>query len=579
MRFDDSFLNDLTARNDIADVVGSYVNLSKKSGSNLFGLCPFHNEKTPSFSVSTDKQIYHCFGCGKGGGVINFVMEIEGVSFPEAVEMLAKRAGMELPQQDVDDESRRRARLYQLNRDAARFFYERLVSSEGIKGQEYMERRKISASTATRFGLGYAPDSWYALLNEMHSKGYTDKELVDADLIRPGKKGGFYDTFRNRLMFPVIDIRGNVIGFSGRILGDGEPKYLNSKETAVFSKGNNLFGLNLAKKSKSGYIILVEGNIDVVSLHQAGFDSAVASLGTSLTPDQARLISRYTNKVIISYDNDGAGKKASQRAIDILGKLDIKVNILQMNGAKDPDEYIKANGADAFNNLILRSEDQQDFRLNEILKKFDLNDDAQKVTYLKEASRLIATFPSQLEREVYSMRAAENAGVKPDSILSEVSRIRKGMISGAKKSGEREEMRPTRSIQPAARDLRYNNPASAVAEEGIIRLIYLDPSLAQCCSLKQEDFSSEALGDIYSVLTRRAEAGAEINTSVLSSELDSEHISLLVNILSKPEDISSGAATMREYCSCVQKQKNTGKKEDLSSLAGKFKNSGKGYRS
>ena len=579
MRFDDSFLNDLTARNDIADVVGSYVNLSKKSGSNLFGLCPFHNEKTPSFSVSIDKQIYHCFGCGKGGGVINFVMEIEGVSFPEAVEMLAKRAGMELPQQDVDDESRRRARLYQLNRDAARFFYERLVSSEGIKGQEYMERRKISASTATRFGLGYAPDSWYALLNEMHSKGYTDKELVDADLIRPGKKGGFYDTFRNRLMFPVIDIRGNVIGFSGRILGDGEPKYLNSKETAVFSKGNNLFGLNLAKKSKSGYIILVEGNIDVVSLHQAGFDSAVASLGTSLTPDQARLISRYTNKVIISYDNDGAGKKASQRAIDILGKLDIKVNILQMNGAKDPDEYIKANGADAFNNLILRSEDQQDFRLNEILKKFDLNDDAQKVTYLKEASRLIATFPSQLEREVYSMRAAENAGVKPDSILSEVSRIRKGMISGAKKSGEREEMRPTRSIQPAARDLRYNNPASAVAEEGIIRLIYLDPSLAQCCSLKQEDFSSEALGDIYSVLTRRAEAGAEINTSVLSSELDSEHISLLVNILSKPEDISSGAATMREYCSCVQKQKNTGKKEDLSSLAGKFKNSGKGYRS
>ena len=579
MRFDDSFLNDLTARNDIADVVGSYVNLSKKSGSNLFGLCPFHNEKTPSFSVSTDKQIYHCFGCGKGGGVINFVMEIEGVSFPEAVEMLAKRAGMELPQQDVDDESRRRARLYQLNRDAARFFYERLVSSEGIKGQEYVERRKISASTATRFGLGYAPDSWYALLNEMHSKGYTDKELVDADLIRPGKKGGFYDTFRNRLMFPVIDIRGNVIGFSGRILGDGEPKYLNSKETAVFSKGNNLFGLNLAKKSKSGYIILVEGNIDVVSLHQAGFDSAVASLGTSLTPDQARLISRYTNKVIISYDNDGAGKKASQRAIDILGKLDIKVNILQMNGAKDPDEYIKVNGADAFNNLILRSEDQQDFRLNEILKKFDLNDDAQKVTYLKEASRLIATFPSQLEREVYSMRAAENAGVKPDSILSEVSRIRKGMISGAKKSGEREEMRPTRSIQPAARDLRYNNPASAVAEEGILRLIYLDPSLAQCCPLKQEDFSSEALGDRYSVLTRRAEAGAEINTSVLSSELDSERISLLVNILSKPEDISSGAATMQEYCSCVQKQKNTGKKEDLSSLAGKFKNSGKGYRS
>ena len=388
--FPDTFINELVARNDIVDVVSGYVRLGKKSGSNMFGLCPFHSEKTPSFSVSPDKQIYHCFGCGKGGGVISFIMEIENLSFPEAVAFLAKRANMTLPEQENDRDSRKRSRMLELNKDAARFFYEQLQSSVGERARAYMQQRGISKATATNFGLGCAPNAWDALEKAMREKGYTDFELFDAGLIKKGRNGGWYDTFRDRLMFPVIDVRGNVIGFSGRILGEEGPKYLNSPETLVFNKGSNLFALNLAKKSKSGYILLSEGNIDVVSLHQAGFDSAVASLGTSLTAEQARLISRYTDQVIIAYDNDGAGQKAAQRAISILEKLDLKVRVLQMSGAKDPDEFIKLKGAEAFAQLIDGSENQTEYRLGQIAKKYDLTVDAQKLDYLREAEELLA---------------------------------------------------------------------------------------------------------------------------------------------------------------------------------------------
>ena len=290
MAFPESFLQELAERNDIVDVVSGYVRLTKKSGSNLFGLCPFHSEKTPSFSVSPDKQIYHCFGCGKGGSVISFIMEIENLSFPEAVAFLANRAGMQLPEQSDDPGAKKRQRLLALNRDAARFFHAQLKTPAGQPARDYLARRQLTAQTVTRFGLGFAPDTWDSLVRAMKALGYSEQELFDGGLVRHGRSGGVYDTFRNRLMFPVIDVRGNVIGFSGRILGDGEPKYMNSPETIVFSKSHNLFALNLAKKSKCGYIILAEGNIDVASLHQAGFDSAVASLGTSLTPEQARLL-------------------------------------------------------------------------------------------------------------------------------------------------------------------------------------------------------------------------------------------------------------------------------------------------
>ena len=561
MAFPENFITELVERSDIVDVVSGYVRLGKRSGSNMFGLCPFHSEKTPSFSVSPDKQIYHCFGCGKGGGVINFIMEIENLSFPEAVEHLAKRAGMPVPEQTNDAESRKRARMLELNREAALFFRACLKAPGGEIAREYMARRRISAQVATRFGLGYAPDTWDSLTSAMEAKGYSGKELFEAGLVRRGKNGGFYDTFRNRLMFPVIDVRGNVIGFSGRILGDGEPKYMNSPETLVFSKSRNLFALNLAKKSKNGYIILSEGNIDVVSLHQAGFDSAVASLGTSLTAEQARLISRYTDQVIIAYDNDGAGAKAAQRAIGILEKLDLKVKVLRMEGAKDPDEFIKLKGAEAFRKLLEGSEGQIDYRLKSIASKYDLSLDEQRLSFLKEATELLASLPGKMEREVYATRVAAMAEVKADAVLTEAENRRKRKLRGAEKAVIRDSTRPERQSQPEKREFRYENPASAVAEEGVIRLLSLEPELIKSPLPQAEEFSSPVLGHIFSVIKARIEGGRAVNPPALSGELSADEMNLLVAIMQKPEDISGSAAAMADYIKKIHSEReraNTG---------------------
>ncbi len=578
MAFPENFINDLMDRSDIVDVVSSYVSLTKRSGSNLFGLCPFHSERTPSFSVSPDKQIYHCFGCGKGGGVVNFIMEIENLSYPDAIAFLANRAGMPLPEQTDSRDNRKRSRLLALNKDAARFFYEQLSTDAGQSAVRYMQERQISPGIAKRFGIGYAPNSWDSLEKAMLAKGYTDYELFDAGLVRKGKSSGWYDTFRNRLMFPVIDVRGSVIGFSGRILGEGEPKYMNSPESIVFNKSRNLFALNLAKKSKSGYIILSEGNIDVVSLHQAGFDSAVASLGTSLTPEQARLISRYTSQVVIAYDNDSAGIKASERAIGILEKLDIKVKVLRLSGAKDPDEFIKKRGADAFRNLLEGSEDQVDYRLNTISAKYDLSVDEQKVTYLKEASALVAALPGEVTRQVYAIRIATIAGVGQDAVISEVERLRKRLISKAKKDSDRALTRPERQAQPSDRDLHYRDPVSAAAEEGVIRLLYLDPSLTRIAALPApEDFSSEVLGKIYRILKEKIASGDTISPTTLSAELSSAEMSLLVNILQKPEQLSSGEQSLNDYIQKIYEQRElSDKNTDLRALADKLRER-KGY--
>ena len=555
MAFPEKFITELIDRNDIADVVSGYVRLSRKSGSNMFGLCPFHSEKTPSFSVNPDKQIYHCFGCGKGGGVINFVMEVENLSYPEAVEFLAKRAGMQMPEETDNAESRKRARMLTLNRDAARFFYEQLGTPAGAAARAYIGKRGISPAMAKNFGLGAAPDTWDTMRSAMREKGYTDFEMLDAGLVRRGKNGGFYDAFRNRLMFPVIDVRGNVIGFSGRILGDGEPKYLNSPETLVFNKSRNLFALNLAKKSKSGYIILSEGNIDVVSLHQAGFDSAVASLGTSLTPEQARLISRYTDQVIIAYDNDGAGIKASQRAIGILEKLDIKVRVLRLSGAKDPDEFIKTKGAEAFRKLLESSENQMDYRLRAIQEKYDLTQDEQKVDFLKEACELIAALPDAVRRQVYSMRLASTVGIPETVVTNDVERRHKRIVSGYRKTEQKQLSQPEKQMQPSAKALRYEDPASAAAEEGIIRLLYLEPALINTPGLpKASEFSSPALGRIYGALCEKIRSGEQVSADTLTASMDSDEMGLLVGLLQKPELLNRSSRTMADYISKIKER-------------------------
>lgn len=578
MAFPEAFLQELVEKNDIVDVVSGYVRLTKRSGANQFGLCPFHSEKTPSFSVSPDRQIYHCFGCGKGGGVINFIMEIENLSFPEAVEFLAKRVGMPIPEEENSAESKHRRRMLDLNRDAARFFHTCLKAPEGRAAQAYMNARQITPPTATRFGLGAAPDTWDSLRNAMHELGYRDQELFEAGLVRKGKSGGFYDTFRGRLMFPVIDVRGDVIGFSGRILGDGEPKYMNSPETLVFNKSRNLFAMNLAKKSKSGYIILAEGNIDVVMMHQAGFDSAVASLGTSLTAEQARLISRFTNEVVIAYDSDGAGKKASQRAIGLLEKLDVKVKVLSMTGAKDPDEFIKLKGADAFRNLLEKSENHIDYRLQTVTNKYDLTVDEQKVEFLKEASEVVARLPGSVERQVYAMRVASLAGVPNDVVAQEVERRHKKAVRTAYRENENKLSHPERQLQPGQKEFHYENPESAAAEEGIIRLLFLDQGLFKGKDLPEpEEFSSPALAQIYSALKTKFENGDIISTATLSATLPPELASLLAGILQKPEALRNGEMALKDYIARIRRQRElAADTADLRRLAERLKET-KGY--
>ena len=578
MAFPENFIQELIDRNDIVDVIGSYVNLSKRSGANLFGLCPFHNERTPSFAVNPSGQFYHCFGCGKGGGVINFIMEIENLSYPDAVRHLAARVGMEVPDDGYDKDSKRRARLLELNRDAAKFFYEQLSAPDGQNAVRYMRERGISPQTAKRFGLGCAPDSWESLRKAMAKKGYSDFELFDAGLVKRGQRGGFYDTFRNRLMFPVIDVRGDVIGFSGRILGGDGAKYMNSPDTLVYNKSRNLFAMNLAKKSKNGYLLLVEGNVDVVTLHQAGFDSAVASLGTSLTPEQARLMSRYTKEVIIAYDSDGAGQKAAQRAIGILERLDLKVRVLRMTGAKDPDEFIRMKGADAFANLLKDSENQVDYRLNTVKAKYDLSLDDQKVSYLKEASELLASLPGQVERQVYAIRVAGEAGIGQDAVIREVERRRKILLSRLKKDYERDITRPEKAVQPAERTMRYSNPGAAAAEEGIIRLLYLEPALVREELPDAKEFSSEALGKIYSVIKAAIESGTSVSVNALAPKLAQEEMNLLVRIIQKPERLSESRSILADYVRRMrEEQDRKGGSEDLKALSEKLRKE-KGFR-
>lgn len=578
-QFSEQFLQELSERNDIVDVVSGYVQLTKRSGSNLFGLCPFHSEKTPSFSVAPDKQIYHCFGCGKGGSVIGFIMEIENLSFPDAVGFLARRAGMPMPEQDDNGASKRRERMLSLNRDAARFFHEQLKTPEGEIARAYIARRGLSGRTVTNFGLGFAPNTWSSLTDAMKRKGYSERELFEAGLVRQGKSGrGCYDTFRNRLMFPVIDVRGNVIGFSGRILDDGEPKYMNSPETLVFSKSHNLFALNLAKKSKSGYLILAEGNIDVASLHQAGFDSAVASLGTSLTPEQARLMSRYVNEVVIAYDNDGAGQKAAQRAIGILEKLDVRVRVLRMEGAKDPDEYISKFGADAFRNLLEKSENHVEYRLDTVKAKYDLTSDEQKVAFLKEAADVVAQLPGDVEREVYAMRLAEQTGVPKAAILDEVKRRRTQRARRQKRDEQRAALRPAHAMQTQPSGVKYENPRSAAAEEGVVRLLFLDPELFRRSAPPDAAlFTTPELRHIYETLLSKALRGEAFSMGSLSATLTPQEVSLLTGIIQQPTELANAPKALQDYINIMQTQRCTASgAEDLRALAAQLKEK-KGY--
>ena len=571
MAFPKSFLEELVARNDILDVVGGYVSLQPKGGS-YWGCCPFHNEKTPSFHVLPDRQYYHCFGCKKGGGVINFIMEIENLSYPDAVHFLAKRVNLPVPvDREAAEADRLRSRLLALNRDAARYYYDILQKPEGAAVQAYLNRRQIRRGIAVRFGMGAAPEGWDRLMRAMTAKGYSKQELIKAGLIVQNKNGGLYDKFRNRLILPVVDVRGDVVGFGSRVIDKSEPKYMNTSETLVYSKRRVLYGLNLAKKTKRPNIILCEGNLDVVTLHQAGFDNAVASMGTALTVEQTRLLSRYTKELILCYDNDNAGQLATQRALEILKNSEFTVRVLQLprrlvDGSyikQDADDFIKFQGADAFERLLNGSENGIEFRMGQVAEKYDMKNDADRIAYAAEISQVLSTLDNAVEREIYTVRAAETAGFTPEAMRNEVNRAFRKNKRRAQREQTRRELNPVSTLQPQGRDLRYSNLRSALAEEGILRLMMRDDDLFDGVPLLQpEEFSSPVLGKIYSLLLDDRKMGRSHSMATLASDLTQEEMSHFTAILQKPESVSGAKQALEDYMRIVREESARRSDED-----------------
>ena len=500
-------------------------------------------------------------------------MEIEGLSYGDAVRALAKRASMEVPE-DPQFQSRykQQERLWALSKEAARYFHSKLYAPEGAEGLSYAQKRGMPRSTLTKFGIGFAPNGWNGLVDAMKAKGYTDQELKDAGLVSE-KNGRIYDRFRNRLMFPIIDVRGNVIGFGGRVMDDSTPKYLNSPETIIFNKRKNLFALNLAKKSKLGYLILVEGYMDAVALHQYGFDCAVASLGTSLTQEHAVLLSRYTEQVVLIYDGDEAGQNATRRAIPMLEAAGIQVKVLRMHDAKDPDEYLKKYGADKFKVLLEEASNRVEYQMGAIARKYHLNDDEERIQFLREAADLVASLPSPVQREVYGGRAAETAKVTPEAMKLEVDRARKRRENREKKQEEQKMLSPAQNLQPKSRTIRYDDIRSAMAEEVILANIFKQPSLLdQVGGLTAAQFSCPLLGRIFRQQQDRYKQGLEVSASVLDG-LESDEMAHLAGILQR----NQGPVNEQAFADCVRtvlesyRARNTVTEQDLLALRDKMK--------
>ena len=561
MPFPDSFLQELKLRSDITEIASSYVNL-KRHGRNMVGLCPFHGEKTPSFNIYTESGSFYCFGCGAGGDVITFIMKIENLDYVEAVKFLAQRAGMEMPENTYDDSlSKLRMRIYEANREAARFFHATLLSQRGQSGLNYLRGRALSDRTIRHFGLGFADDDWNSLCNHLKNKGFSEYEIYSANLAFKRKNGnGIYDRFVNRVMFPIIDLRGNVIAFGGRIMTDEKPKYLNTSDTPVFKKSENLFSLNNAKSSGTRTLILCEGYIDVIALNQAGFTNAVATLGTALTNEQAVLMKRYADEVIICYDADGAGQKATARAIDILRNAGLPIKILTVPSGKDPDEFIRSkgdNGPAAFKLLIEKCGNDIEYRLMKLKENYNLNTTDGKVAFLNEAVKIVATIESPIERDVFASKLCAELEIDKNAFLEQISKV--------KRRDRRENIKKeTRQIQAELNGQsdkinreHYKKPRSSSAEEALLVYLINNPDYANSISerVTPDKFSNSLIKRYYEYVLSKIKSGYEPLTSV-SSDFNSDEVSYLYKLISTTIPAASTREAVEEYINVINEESN-----------------------
>ncbi len=572
MRLPEDFISELKYRSDISDIASSYMQL-KRRGRNLVGLCPFHGEKTPSFNIYTENGSFYCFGCGVGGDVITFVMKIENLDYMEAVKFLAQRAGMNVPEDAVDDSmSKLRTRVFEANREAARFYYSKLNSSEGKQALSYLHSRALSDKTITRFGLGYSPNNRFALTNHLKSKGFTDSELIAANLVFKARSGnGVVDRFVDRVMFPIIDLRGNVIAFGGRIMSDQKPKYLNTSDTVVFNKSHNLFSLNNAKNSGTKQLILCEGYMDVIALNQAGFSDAVATLGTALTNEQAMLMKRYCDEVVICYDADEAGQKATARAISILRSVGLVVRVLNIPDGKDPDEFIRKNGdkgAAMFKMLLESSGNDIEYRLQKLRQSFDLNTTDGRFSYLSQAVKVLATIDNSIERELYASKLATESNVEKNTILEQIRKT----VRSKEYNDRNAEFRKLQS-SVSGREDRMNpehskKPRATVAEQNLISFLVNNPDKLSLVEgyITADDFVTEFNRKLFSYFFGRIKAHKEPMTT-LSADFTSDEVSSIIAIVSKYSQVASTESALMEYIKTIKEERQKLSPDDVSTAS------------
>ncbi len=533
------FIAQLHDRNEITELIGNYVSL-KRHGRIHSALCPFHNEKTPSFTVYPDSQSFYCFGCGTGGDVITFVMQRENLDYIEAVRMLAQRAGMAMPDDSESDAAALRKRLYEANKAAARFFFDQLNSDGGRAARKYLRGRGLSDGVIKRFGLGYAPEGWDALKNHLLSKGFRINELLDAGLVTTNQSGTSQsDFFRNRVLFPLIDVRGNVIAFSGRTLGDDPRKYINTRDTAIFKKSRALYALNIAKNTTTRRIIVAEGQMDVIAIHAAGYDNAVAALGTALTDEHARMIARYADEVVLAYDGDTAGQRAIQRAIETFKSSNLLVRVISMPGAKDPDEFIKNNGAAAFGELVEGSGNSIEFMLEQVRRENDLETDAGRIKYLNSCADILAGNGTPTERDLYAGRVATLAGVTKSAMLTQIEQNRKRNFNRSRKDADRSFVR-NNSGQVGGVRLDSSRLGAAAAERKLIALLFANPDFCDeiRSRLEPDYFISNEAAAIYTGLVDLIQSERFSGLGSLSGTLQPKEISLLAGILAENSAIN-----------------------------------------
>ena len=573
MAFPEGFIQELKMRNDLAEVAAPYVTL-KRRGRNLVGLCPFHGEKTPSFNVYTEDSHFYCFGCGAGGDVISFVMRIENLDYVDAVRFLAQRAGMDMPENGYDDSlSKLRKRIFEANREAARFYYRSLYQPVGREGLDYLHGRMLTDRTIRHFGLGFADDDWSSLTTHLKSLGFTEQELTAANLALPRRSGkGVYDRFTNRVMFPIIDLRGNVIAFGGRIMTDQKPKYLNTSDTPVFQKSANLFSLNNAKNAGTRTLLLCEGYMDVIAVNQAGFQNAVATLGTALTGEQAMLMKRYADEVVICYDADEAGQKATARAIPILRNAGLLVRVLTIPNGKDPDEFIRSQGADgpeAFRAVLERSGNDVDYRLQKLRSDYHLETPDGKVQFLEAAADLLAALTSSIEQDVYAARLCKEFEVDKTSFLAQV----KKRSNSRRRDAYRKEQQKIRSDLSGRGDRvdkdKSKAPRSSSAEEALVVYLIRNPDAAQTIAgeVAPEQFQNALMRRYYAYFLQRIINGSEPMTNI-TADFTADEANKLYQMLGKHSGVAQTKQSLAEYIRVIREESVRLKADEAGGMTG-----------